>query len=57
MFGNVLAGMEIVDRIESAATGTRMLISRGPDGTIQPAAPNQNVPLKDVMIETVTLVK
>lgn len=57
VFGKVLGGMDVVSRIEAYTTGDRMLISRDPAGKLQPAQPNQNVPLKDVMIESVTVVK
>ncbi len=57
VFGKVLAGMDIVSRIEGYSTGSRMLTSRGPDGKVMPAETNKDVPLKDILIQTITLVK
>jgi peptidyl-prolyl cis-trans isomerase A (cyclophilin A) len=56
VFGKVLTGMEVVDKIKEEPVEERMLIARLPDGTSQ-AVPMQNVPVKDVVIESITLKK
>jgi len=54
VFGKVTAGLEIVDKIKAVPVATKPLMARGADGALH-EAPMQNVPVTDVVIESITL--
>ncbi len=56
VFGKVTAGLEVVDKIKAVPVGNHPLMARGGDGALH-LAPMQNVPTKDVVIESVTVKK
>ena len=53
VFGKVIEGMEVVDKIKQINTGVRPLKARGPGGDLR-ETPMQNVPLQDVVIKKAT---
>ncbi len=53
VFGKVVKGMDVVDKIKGVATGVKPLLMRGPGGMTQ-EAPQPNVPNENVVIESVT---
>jgi cyclophilin family peptidyl-prolyl cis-trans isomerase len=53
VFGKVLSGMEVVDAIRKVSTATSQLTSRAPGGQLMPG-PNENVPVKAVIINSIT---
>ena len=54
VFGKVTAGLEVVDKIKAVPVATKPLMARGGDGALH-EAPMQNVPVTDVVIESITL--
>ena len=54
VFGKVTAGLEVVDKIKAVPVATKPLMARGADGALH-EAPMQNVPVTDVVIESITL--
>lgn len=56
VFGKVTAGMDVVEKIRVAPTGSQVLIARGPDGSTRPQ-PMKDVPTKDVVIKSIVLKK
>ncbi len=54
VFGKVVAGMEVVDKIAKSATGTKTLKAR--DGEALREAPMDDVPTENVVIESATVV-
>ncbi|MBP7949276.1 MAG: peptidylprolyl isomerase [Verrucomicrobiales bacterium] len=55
VFGKVISGMAVVDKIEQSPTGTQTLKARLPGGQIQDQ-PSQDVPVKKILIESISLV-
>jgi len=49
VFGKVVEGMDVVDKIKQVDTGVKRLQARGPDGQLV-EQPMQNVPLQNVVI-------
>jgi peptidyl-prolyl cis-trans isomerase A (cyclophilin A) len=56
VFGKVVEGMEVVDKIKAVATGTKKITMRGPGGQTM-EAPSQDVPNEDVVIKSATVVE
>ena len=56
VFGKVTTGLDVVDKIKAVPVTQKPLIARGPDGSTR-ESPMQNVPEKDVVIESITLKK
>ena len=54
VFGKVTAGLEVVDKIKAVPVATKPLMARGADGALH-ESPMQNVPVTDVVIESITL--
>lgn len=54
VFGKVTAGLDIVDKIKAVPVAQKVLVARLPDGSTR-QAPMQNVPEKDVVIESIRL--
>ena len=52
VFGKVTAGLDIVDKIKEVPVAEKVLVARLPDGSTR-QAPMQNVPEKDVVIESI----
>jgi cyclophilin family peptidyl-prolyl cis-trans isomerase len=55
VFGKVTKGMDVVNQIKGVKTGVRPLTSRLPSGELR-AQPSQDVPVEDVIIESVSVV-
>ncbi len=55
VFGKVVEGMDVVEKIKAVETGTRELVMRHPATGERIVAPSQNVPVKDVVIKSVTV--
>ena len=55
VFGKVVEGMDVVDKIKAVATGTKALTQRGPGGETQ-TSPAPNVPTEDVLIKSAEVV-
>ncbi|NRB26298.1 MAG: peptidylprolyl isomerase, partial [Roseibacillus sp.] len=53
VFGKVVEGMEVVDKIKQVDTGVKRLQARGPAGQLV-EQPMENVPLQDVVIKKAT---
>ena len=53
VFGKVIEGMEVIDKIKQVNTGVRPLKVRGPGGDLR-EAPMQDVPLQNVVIKKAT---
>jgi len=53
VFGKVIEGMEVIDKIKQVNTGVRPLKARGPGGNLR-EAPMQDVPLQNVVIKKAT---
>ena len=51
VFGKVVEGMDVVDKIKAVETGTKMLTARLPNGQTR-KQPMQNVPTEDVVIKS-----
>jgi peptidyl-prolyl cis-trans isomerase A (cyclophilin A) len=56
VFGKVVEGMDVVDKIKASPTGSKPLTMRGPGGEPQ-AIPQPNVPTEDVVIKSAEVVK
>ena len=56
VFGKVVEGMEVVDKIKATPTGTKSMTARGPGGQ-QMNAPFQDVPKENVVIKSITVVE
>ena len=54
VFGEVISGMETVDKIATVRVGPKTLRSRAPNGQLYPS-PNQDVPVENVFIKTLRL--
>ena len=54
VFGEVISGMETVDKIASVRVGPKTLRSRAPNGQLYPS-PNGDVPVENVFIKTLRL--
>ncbi len=54
VFGKVVEGMEVVDKIKAVATGTSPLMMRHPVTGEKMSAPSGDVPKENVVIESVT---
>jgi len=57
VFGKVVAGMEVVDKIKTVPTGTSKLTMRHPATGEKLAMSAANVPAKNVVIESATLIE
>lgn len=57
VFGKVIEGMEVVEKIKAGETGTRELGMRHPGDGRRMDIPSENVPLKPVVIESATVEK
>ncbi|HJM64746.1 MAG TPA: peptidylprolyl isomerase, partial [Roseibacillus sp.] len=53
VFGKVVEGMDVVDKIKQVDTGVKRLQARGPAGQLV-EQPMENVPLQDVVIKKAT---
>ena len=54
VFGKITDGMDVIHRIKQVKTGTRKARSRGgPDDALLPESPMRDVPVVDVVIESV----
>jgi peptidyl-prolyl cis-trans isomerase A (cyclophilin A) len=56
VFGKVVEGMDVIDKIKAAETGVKKLKARHPGGQLI-EQPMQNVPLEAVVIKKASLVK
>ena len=54
VFGEVISGMETVDKIATVRVGPKTLRSRAPNGQLYPS-PNGDVPVENVFIKTLRL--
>ena len=54
VFGEVISGMETVDKIAAVRVGPKTLRSRAPNGQLYPS-PNGDVPVENVFIKTLRL--
>lgn len=54
VFGRVIKGIDVVDKIKAADTGVRNLKSRTPSGQLI-AVPMRDVPTEDIVIESITV--
>ena len=54
VFGEVISGMETVDKIATVRVGPKTLRSRAPNGQLYPS-PNGDVPVENVLIKTLRL--
>lgn len=54
VFGEVISGMETVDKIATVRVGPKTLRSRSPNGQLYPS-PNGDVPVENVFIKTLRL--
>ena len=50
VFGKVVKGMDVVTKIKSTKTGSKMVNSKGPSGLVK--SPFRDVPEKNVVIES-----
>ena len=56
VFGKVIEGIEVVDKIEKVKVGPKTLRSLSPQGKLY-ASPNSNVPTKSVIIESISIIE
>ncbi|MEO1842969.1 MAG: peptidylprolyl isomerase, partial [Akkermansiaceae bacterium] len=56
VFGKVVEGMDVIDKIKAVKTGVKKLKARHPGGQLI-EQPMQNVPLEAVVIKKASLVK
>ncbi|MFP6865196.1 MAG: peptidylprolyl isomerase, partial [Roseibacillus sp.] len=56
VFGKVVEGMDVIDKIKAVKTGVKKLKARHPGGQLI-GQPMQNVPLEAVVIKKASLVK
>jgi peptidyl-prolyl cis-trans isomerase A (cyclophilin A) len=56
VFGKVVEGMDVVDKIKAVPTGTKNITMRGPGGQTM-ETPSQDVPTEDVVIKSATVVE
>ena len=54
VFGKVISGMEVVDKIRAVATGQKELTMRNPASGEKMTMPSGDVPLANVVIESIT---
>jgi cyclophilin family peptidyl-prolyl cis-trans isomerase len=57
VFGNVIEGMDVVDKIKAVPTGTKNLTMRHPATGAAIEMPSENVPVENVVIISATIVK
>jgi len=55
VFGKVVAGMDVVDKIKAVVTGQKQLAMRNPASGEQVIAPSGDVPVQNVVIQSVTV--
>lgn len=55
VFGKVVEGMDVVDKIKAVKTGVKPLTMKGPGGQ-EMTSPQPNVPVETVKIESISLV-
>jgi cyclophilin family peptidyl-prolyl cis-trans isomerase len=51
VFGKIVQGMDVVDKIKSTKTGQKTVMSMGPSGLV--SVPFQDVPANNIVIESV----
>lgn len=56
VFGKVIEGIEVVDKIEKVKVGPKTLRSLSPQGKLY-ASPNSNVPTQSVIIESISIIE
>lgn len=56
VFGKVVEGIDVVDKIKAVSTGTKKITMRGPGGQTM-EMPSQDVPTEDVVITSATVVE
>ena len=55
VFGKVIQGIEVVDKIETVKVGPKTLRSLSPQGKLY-ASPNSNVPSENVIIKSISII-